>query len=691
MTFLNPFILLGLAGAVIPVVIHLLQLRKLKPVEFSSIRFLKEIQQASSQKIKLRDYLLLVIRTLIIIALVLAFARPVVKGVSGSTRKAVVIILDNTPSTSIRNQNGEIYDQEKSAATDVLSHLKKGDFISLIFVSNGDDTSKILQSSDPSFLYASVNRSEVSTVSMPYWLSLKAADEVLSSSNFVNKEVYLIGDMQRTELSGFKKLFADGNLKLFFVRVPNDVSDNLAVTSVRLVNPVVEVGAPVVIEAKILNNSGSDKEVLASLYSNDRKLAQSLISIPRKSSGNAFLSFTPLQSGYHSYYVKIEDNSLQGDNVRYFSLYIASRTNVLIIGNGRPNNFLTAAILAASDTMSKINVTQLTANQFLAANLNESDVVICESYTGEATFLAKLISFAKGGGGVIAFAPNGSSDQAFAELIEKLGLGSYRRTFSSTNSFLTLDKINVGSDFFSGIFSSTKSIEDIKRELLVKINTSAIVVPDPHDEILMSTSEGPFLFGRSIGNGYSFCLTSSPDTSAASFVNSPFFPIIVQRMIFYSSAVKHKGISINSGDVRSLQIGDSRIKSAILVGQDGSQKKLIPSFGPDGVTFKIDGLSQPGTYVLRSTDTLAIVSVNLDPGESDLSQADNQELLNYGNKAGMATKNVFMLESGKSFSSNLKKILYGADLSSYFAIVVLVLLLMEILVSRITIFSGVKK
>ena len=45
MTFLNPLLLIGLVAAAIPIIIHLLNLRKLKIVEFSSLQFLKELQK----------------------------------------------------------------------------------------------------------------------------------------------------------------------------------------------------------------------------------------------------------------------------------------------------------------------------------------------------------------------------------------------------------------------------------------------------------------------------------------------------------------------------------------------------------------------------------------------------------------------------------------------------------------------
>jgi hypothetical protein len=75
MTFLNPLLLFGLAAAAIPVLLHLLNLRKLRTVEFSSVRFLKDLQKSSIRRIRIRQILLLIVRTLLIIAIVAAFSR----------------------------------------------------------------------------------------------------------------------------------------------------------------------------------------------------------------------------------------------------------------------------------------------------------------------------------------------------------------------------------------------------------------------------------------------------------------------------------------------------------------------------------------------------------------------------------------------------------------------------------------
>jgi len=61
MNFLNPLVLLGMAAAAIPLILHLLNLRKLQTVEFSSLKFLKELQKTKIRNFKIKQILLLIL------------------------------------------------------------------------------------------------------------------------------------------------------------------------------------------------------------------------------------------------------------------------------------------------------------------------------------------------------------------------------------------------------------------------------------------------------------------------------------------------------------------------------------------------------------------------------------------------------------------------------------------------------
>src|SRR3989339_1590145 len=101
MTFLNPAVLFGLIAASIPILIHLFKLRKLKKIEFSTLAFLKELQKNKIRKIKLKQWILLALRVLIILFAVMAFARPALQsikigGTTSAAKTTAIFILDDT-------------------------------------------------------------------------------------------------------------------------------------------------------------------------------------------------------------------------------------------------------------------------------------------------------------------------------------------------------------------------------------------------------------------------------------------------------------------------------------------------------------------------------------------------------------------------------------------------------------------
>ena len=111
MNFLNSIILAGLLAALAPVVIHLLNRQKVRTVEFSSLIFLRDLQKTKMRRLKLRQWLLLIIRTLIVVLAVLAFARPTIKGdafsvLGAHAKTSIVFLTDQSASMHARTADG---------------------------------------------------------------------------------------------------------------------------------------------------------------------------------------------------------------------------------------------------------------------------------------------------------------------------------------------------------------------------------------------------------------------------------------------------------------------------------------------------------------------------------------------------------------------------------------------------------
>src|SRR5688572_32556117 len=111
MNFLNPLYLFGLAAATIPIVIHLFTRKRPREVSFSSLEFLSEVNRSEIRRIRIKQWLLLLLRTLAVIALALAMSRPVVQAGAGSRSGAatsVVALVDRSGSMAAATRSGPL-------------------------------------------------------------------------------------------------------------------------------------------------------------------------------------------------------------------------------------------------------------------------------------------------------------------------------------------------------------------------------------------------------------------------------------------------------------------------------------------------------------------------------------------------------------------------------------------------------
>ncbi len=102
MTFLQPFILWGLPLILLPVIIHLINRMRHRRQPWAAMRFLLSATRASTSHAKLRQFLILLFRTLAVLALVLFLARPLAGGWMGwmlsPAPDVVLILLDRSAS-----------------------------------------------------------------------------------------------------------------------------------------------------------------------------------------------------------------------------------------------------------------------------------------------------------------------------------------------------------------------------------------------------------------------------------------------------------------------------------------------------------------------------------------------------------------------------------------------------------------
>jgi hypothetical protein len=132
--FTAPWVLLGLLAAGIPVLLHLFARREPPTVMFPATRYLAETARAHHRRLTLQHWLLLLVRTLLIAALVLAAAGPTLPGGPAATHapSAVTLVLDNSLSSATTVAGTPVVERLKHAALAILDAARSGDALWLL-------------------------------------------------------------------------------------------------------------------------------------------------------------------------------------------------------------------------------------------------------------------------------------------------------------------------------------------------------------------------------------------------------------------------------------------------------------------------------------------------------------------------------------------------------------------------------
>lgn len=130
MSFLSPLLLVLGAGAIVPLLLHLMRRRTGVRIEFPAARYLVRAEQEHSRQLKLRHLLLMLLRVLAITCIALAAARPVSRLIpqgGAHAPAAVAIVLDNSLSASAIVGGRSVLDGLKDGAATAISRLSGSD------------------------------------------------------------------------------------------------------------------------------------------------------------------------------------------------------------------------------------------------------------------------------------------------------------------------------------------------------------------------------------------------------------------------------------------------------------------------------------------------------------------------------------------------------------------------------------
>lgn len=701
MTFLNPFMLFGLAAASVPLLIHLLSLRKLRTVEFSTLRFLKELQKSSIRRVKIRQWLLLALRTLMIIAIVLAFARPALHGslaglIGSHAATAMVLLIDDSPSTAARNDRGEIFPQIRDAALTIGSLAGDNDNLFVVRLSDigRQDRFPAVRTSDD--LRRGLASMEPTPVRVSFRDALAKAAQILATTSAANRELYFLTDGQANQ-------FAEGEpsadsvaglngVHVFVVQPGPAQGVNGAVSSVDLVTRVLTKSRPAEIQALVRDlGPVGPLSTVASVYLSGTRMAQQTIDLRAGESTLMHARFLPRRTGTLAGYVQIEDDALEIDNRRYFSMTVPEHVSVFLCGDAPADlQYLRLGLTLGGDsTLAGLFAVQTGNDQDLARlNFDDFDVVCLSNVPRFSLSTAEALArFVRAGGGLMLFPGPGTDISSYDEtLFGRLGIPPALPPLPAGSpgaSGFTIRHVDLSHPLFEGMFEDTfgerrKTVETPSVSEYVRLTAGA----SGHAIMTLST-QSPFLAEYQCGSGRVLAFAVDAAGTWSTLPTAALFAPLLYRSVLYlaNAAATYPSVTVGNPIEIHLRLRNSGTQSAFaFFSPSGQAEKVVPEFSPvsGAATFRSKPTLETGIYRFMqvpsttvsngqpSGEPLAAVAVNPDTAESDLRQADQQTVERFCARFGVPAQDVRMLPAAESPATVIEQSRFGVELWRFF-------------------------
>ena len=368
--FLNPLLLWGTALAAVPLLIHILNRRRHRPLPWAAMRFVLAAHRRTRRRVRLENWLLLFLRMAAVAVLALAIARPFIGKESPlapltEKRRDLVLILDHSASTGYRDVRS-VHEAELERAREMLAELDgtRGDRVRLILAAG---TAQLLSTHSPEDALTTLSTlgepsDEPLNLAALLAQVVQLAEQDAGQSGHSGLELRLLTDLQRNSFVSTVASATPGSpdraaspdlaqrealdrlrelgLTLWVedLGAPGPVPANLGIESVEATDGVLGAGLTTEIAVRA-HNFGSSRRagVRVALTVDGQRLPSQKLDVEARASAQALFPVTFEEPGFHALIGEIEGDRLAIDDQRAEIVFVPAPLRVLLV-NGSPSD-----------------------------------------------------------------------------------------------------------------------------------------------------------------------------------------------------------------------------------------------------------------------------------------------------------------------------------------------------------------
>jgi hypothetical protein len=595
MAFLAPWMLLGMAAAAIPIILHLFFRSRYRRVAWAAMAFLRQSLEQTHRRLKFQEWLLLALRMALLLLLALAFARPFSRwradAASPDQPVDAVFILDVSYSMSAREGQDTRLDLARRAALAALDQLPARSTVQILasadrtwllgprIPSRLDQARRLLEQG----LFPSAEADGagpapghprgVVSLSTDHLPALRQAGELLRLGQSANKEVYLFSDMQRLGFERQRDALAQQALELSrlgtvsLVRCGQRVPRNATLLGIQPHSGIPQVGERAAYAVLVRNGSREPlRNLVVTLVPDLQASDKDSQTIAQLDPGEVrAISLTARfdRPGLHLLTAQLDGDDLAADNRYDQVILVRDQVRVLVVdGRPRPGEPEQAASYYLLHSLQPVPESARSKHLILPrlvspreaapALLADKDLaILVDVRLGEGSpealdnaFLARLAEFVRSGRGLLLFA----GDQVVAEEYNRIlgdgydllpaRLGPPASAGSSQPVHPDPARIEPGS------FLAAFREEPLDRVAQVEVDKYLVAAPLEDAVVALRYSDGqPAVLRRKVGQGTVVLATTSADTTWTTWpilpTYLPFVHLTLSHLLNQQTQVHH--------------------------------------------------------------------------------------------------------------------------------------------------------
>ena len=691
MSFLNPIFLLALIAVGLPLLIHLLNLRRPQKVSFSTLAFFRELKNTTIRRIRIKKYLLLLLRLAAIACLAMVLARPFLPpGLSGGGNAQAptlnAILLDNSISMSRIGTQGPLFEYGLEIIKKIEESSKDEDRF-MLQLTNGEGEYGSIMS------HANIQRSLESVEVKPAGNFIdKRLQELITSVREVpyqNKNIFIITDGQFSQLQELQDQELE-DIKLTVIDVGDVEVQNTKVSEISTSTNMIGANIPFVLNVELANQGDINAvNQFVSLEFEGENAGQYSVALEPDEEKIFTFEIPPSKTGSAKGKIEIEGDEFQPDNEFYFTVQVPESRNILWINEGNQDpefiSYTGTMLRAAGENDAQLSYRQATVDILETDGLSEFNAVLIDGVENIPEYSFELLQdYVQNGGGVIFFPSEGGNLSNYNSLFSQFNAGRFggiQGEYASFRTVATADELLEDHPAFTGLFEREEN-EDLRFTAPDIYYYLKLVKPNSGTGFdLMAMNNGDVLFyEKRFGEGSLIISAIGNDPGWSNFSVKPLFAPFYYRLLLYSASSDQGGFAAHRlGNAFSWRGNIDSENAVIETGEDVIKPTV--DVVPSGIRLSYPAEEwQPGWITIKDESRSYIISSNLSPDESDFTSMNEEQLVNLMEEAGP-----MWVPAGELGEEELQEEImasgFGREIWSWFMLAGLLFLVMESLVS----------